>query len=108
MKKILYLTLAIILVTTVGSFAQDTGGLPQSVQWGMQQAMRDLENQSLGITEEAMEEEVGAEVLQGFITGSVVRLVLSPDGNFSAHTLEGGDLVSFKLGYPVDSSALAF
>jgi hypothetical protein len=60
--------------------------------------MRDLESKSLGITEEAMKEEVGAEVLQEFMDGAVVRLVLTPDGKFAAYTLEGGDLTSFKLG----------
>ena len=74
---------------------QDTGGLPQAVQWGMQQAMRDLETQSLGITEETMAEEVGAEALEEFIAGAVVRLVLSPTGSFAAYTLEGGDVTYY-------------
>jgi len=64
----------------------------------MQQAMRDLEAKSLGITEEYMKEEVGAEALQDFVEGAVVRLILSPGGSFAAYTLEGGDLVSFQLG----------
>ena len=77
---------------------QNTGGLPQTVEWGLQQAMRDLEAKSLGITEETMAEEVGADVLAAFVEGAVVRLVLSPGGAFTAYTLEGGELVSFKLG----------
>ena len=98
MKTSECLFLAALLAWVNPVSAQDTGGLPQQVQWGMQQAMRDLENRSLGVTEEAMKEEVGAEVLQEFIDGAVVRLVLSPDGKFSAYTLEGGELVSFELG----------
>ena len=93
-----YLVLASLLSVSAASWAQDAGGLPQQVQWGMQQAMRDLEAKSLGITEESMKEEVGEEAMQGFLDGAVVRLVLSPDGSYSAYTLEGGELVSFKLG----------
>jgi len=88
----------LVPVAPISAQSQDTGGLPQAVQWGMQQAMRDLEEKSLGITEETMKEEVGAEALQDFVDGAVLRLVLSPNGGFAAYTLEGGDLVSFKLG----------
>lgn len=101
MKRILTIAAVALLVVVGPAFpqaGQGTGGLPQSVQWGMQQAMRDLENESLGITEEAMAAEVGEEVLASFVEGAVVRLVLTPDGRFMAYTLEGGELVSFKLG----------
>ena len=99
MTRSLFFALATLLATVSPVLGQyDTGGLPQTVQWGMQQAMRDLEAKSLGITEEYMKEEVGAEALQDFIEGAVVRLILSPEGSFAAYTLEGGDLVSFKLG----------
>jgi len=98
MKRIIHFTLTALLLAATPALAQDTGTLPQTAQWGMQQALRDLETRSLGITEETMKEEVGAEALQEFIDGAVVRLVLSPSGAFSAYTLEGGDLVSFKLG----------
>lgn len=101
MKRIILATAVALVLTATPSFpqaGQGTGGLPQSVQWGMQQAMRDLENESLGITEETMSEQVGAEVLEKFIDEAVVRLVLSPEGAFTAYTLEGGELISFKLG----------
>jgi hypothetical protein len=101
MKHSMIATVIALLAGAAPSFGQagqGTGGLPQSVEWGMQQAMRNLENESLGITEETMAAEVGDEVLASFIEGAVVRLVLSPDGTFTAYTLEGGDLVSFKLG----------
>lgn len=101
MKKALALAAVSLLLLAVPSFpqaGQGTGGLPQSVQWGMQQAMRDLENESLGITQETMSQEVGADVLKLFVDEAVVRLVLSPAGTFTAYTLEGGELVSFKLG----------
>lgn len=101
MKKILTLAVVSLFLAASPSFpqaGQGSGGLPQSVQWGMQQAMRDLENESLGITQETMAAEVGADVLKKFVDEAVVRLVLSPDGKFTAYTLEGGELVSFKLG----------
>lgn len=88
-----------LLLAAIPALAQfDTGGLPQEVQRGMEQAMRDLENKSLGITVEAMAASVGEEELQGFLDGAVVRLVLNPEGNYTAYSLEGGELVSFKLG----------
>lgn len=99
MKKCTLCLVALLLAPLAPVLAQyDTGGLPQTVQWGMQQAMRDLENKSLGITEEAVAEQVGEEAMQEFLAGAVVRLVLSPTGSFAAYTLEGGDLVAFKLG----------
>ena len=101
MKKTIIVVAVSLLLAAAPSFpqaGQGTGGLPQSVQWGMQQAMRDLENESLGITEETMAAEVGADVLKKFVDEAVVRLVLSPEGKFTAYTLEGGELVSFKLG----------
>lgn len=101
MKKTITVAAVSLLLAVAPSFPQSgqgTGGLPQSVQWGMQQAMRDLENESLGITEEAVAAQVGAEALESFINDAVVRLVLTPEGSFTAYTLEGGELVSFKLG----------
>ena len=103
MKRVITATTLAIVLAAIPSFAQvgegrGAGGLPQTVQWGMQQAMRDLEAESLGITEETMAEKVGADVLRDFVDGAVLRLVLSPEGRFTAYTLEGGDLVSFKLG----------
>lgn len=97
-SKIWFLFAALLVPVAPISAQRDTGSLPQTVQWGMQQAMRDLEEKSLGITVETMQEEVGAEALQEFVDGAVVRLILSPSGGFAAYTLEGGDLVSFKLG----------
>lgn len=67
MNKVASLVTAPVVVI-VGSLSaqRDTGGLPQTVQWGMEQAMPDLEARSLGITQEAMIGEVGAETMQAF------------------------------------------
>ena len=61
-------------------------------------AMMDLENQSAGITEEAMKESIGEAELQAFLDGAVVRLDLYPDGRFISSSALGGELVSFKVG----------
>ena len=99
MTKRIALTIVLLLIAASPSFAQrDTGGLPQQVQWGMEHAMRDLEEKSLGITVESMEESVGKEALQDFIDGAVIRLILSPEGQYTSYALEGGDLMSFTLG----------
>ena len=74
------------------------GSLDQQTRRGLEMAMMDLENQSLGITEEAMKESIGAEKLQAFLEGALVRLVLRPDGRYTSSAMLGGELVSFKVG----------
>jgi hypothetical protein len=74
------------------------GDLDQQVRRGMEMAMIDLENRSLGITEEAMEESIGEEQLQTFLEGAVVRLLLRPDGTCISKSMLGGELVSFTVG----------
>jgi hypothetical protein len=75
-----------------------TGDVGQQARRGMEMAMMDLENQSLGITEEAMKESIGEAELQAFLDGAVVRLVLEPEGKFTSSAMLGGDLVSFTVG----------
>ena len=75
-----------------------SGSLDQQTRRGLEMAMMDLENQSLGITEEAMKESIGAEKLQAFLEGALVRLVLRPDGRYTSSAMLGGELVSFKVG----------
>ena len=88
----------------LGSWAQPspaqigTGDIGQQARKGMEMAMMDLENQSLGITEEAMKESIGEAELQSFLDGAVVRLVLEPEGRFTSFAMLGGDLVSFTVG----------
>ena len=76
----------------------DTGDIGQQARRGMEMAMMDLENRSLGITEESMKESIGEEQLQAFLEGAVVRLVLDPEGRFTSYSMLGGDLVSFTVG----------
>jgi len=75
-----------------------TGDVGQQARRGMEMAMMDLENQALGITQEAMEESIGQEELEAFMSGVVVRLVLFPDGRFTSYSMLGGELVSFTVG----------
>jgi len=64
----------------------------------MEMAMMDLENQSLGVTEEAMKQSIGEAELEAFLQGTIVRLELYPDGRFTSYSMLGGELVSFKVG----------
>jgi hypothetical protein len=101
MKRLLFplLLVWILGVSVRPARAQlGTGEIGQQARRGMEMAMMDLENQSLGITQEAMEESIGQEELQAFLDGAVVRLVLNPDGRFASSSMLGGELISFTVG----------
>jgi len=101
MKRTLF-ALAVLAIAgfwAVPSSAQiGTGDVGQQARRGMEMAMMDLENQSLGVTEESMKESIGEEALTAFLEGAVVRLELFPDGRFTSSSMLGGELVSFKVG----------
>ncbi len=80
------------------ALAQGTGELPQQVRRNMEAAMRNLQNQGLASTQATFEESVGKERLERFLEGAVVKLTFHPDQSFTASSLEGGELVAFKLG----------
>ncbi len=101
MKRLLF---GLAVLWMLGSWAQPslaqigTGDIGQQARRGMEMAMMDLENQSAGITEEAMKESIGEAELRAFLDGAVVRLELYPDGRFTSSSMLGGELVSFKVG----------
>jgi len=101
MKRLLF---GLAVLWMLGSWAQPslaqigTGDIGQQARRSMEMAMMDLENQSAGITEEAMKESIGEAELQAFLEGAVVRLELHPDGRFTSYSMLGGELVSFKVG----------
>ncbi len=74
------------------------GGLPQEAQRAMTQGLMDLQNQGALTTADSLAELVGHEKLKSFLDGAVVKLQLHPDGAFDAYCLEGGELVSIRLG----------
>ena len=51
-----------------------------------------------------MAESIGQEKFEAFLAGALVRLVLFPDGQFTAYSKKGGELVSFSLGRKVVST----
>ena len=92
----LTLSLGFLVQPARAQFGQ--GGVDQQTRRGMEMAMMDLENQSLGVTEEAMKESIGEAELEAFLQGAIVRLELHPDGRFTSYSMLGGELVSFKVG----------
>lgn len=99
-RPLLVLTLMLSLGFLVqASRAQfGPGGVDAQTRRGMEMAMMDLENQSLGVTEEAMKASIGEAELEAFLAGALVRLELDPDGRFTSYSMLGGELVSFKVG----------
>lgn len=94
------LALLVVLVIPAAAQAQfGTGELGQQTQRAMQTAMEDLINEGMSMpTPESLEDKVGKEKVDAFLGNAVVKLTFMPDGAFTAHALEGGEVISFKLG----------
>jgi len=91
-----------LLVAVLGSMAaqaqRPSGNTGHPFAASMEERRRTIVDGERGITQEEMMESIGEEQMQAFLDASLVRLVLSPEGKFSSHTMPGGELVSFKLG----------
>lgn len=86
-------------LTGASAFAQGSGSLGQQTQREMRTAMNDLVNQGMGMpSPESLEKRVGKEKVDAFLAGAVVKLTFQPDGVYKAEAMEGGEIVSFKLG----------
>ena len=103
-RTILILTAA-ILATAGAALAQFGGGgagsgeLEQQTQRAMQSAFDDLYNQGMTMpTSTSLEELVGKEKVDAFLAKAVVKLTFLPDGAYKAYALEGGEVISIKLG----------
>ncbi len=92
--------LAVALLPSGAALAQlGDGGLGQQTQRAMQTAMDDLYNDGLGLpTAESLEEKLGKEKVETFLRNAVVKITFMPDGGYEAYALEGGEVISFKLG----------
>ncbi len=89
---------SLILIAGTARAQRSGGDLPQEAQRAMTQGLMDLQNQGALTTHESLAAQVGPEKLKAFLDGAVVRLELHPDGSYDAYCLEGGELVSIRLG----------
>ena len=100
----LFLTVAAVLILTTGvAFAQasgaGTGTLGQQTQRAMQTAMDDLYNKGMDMpSPSSLEEIVGKEKVDAFLENAVVKLTFMPDGVYLAKAVEGGEVLSIRLG----------
>jgi hypothetical protein len=105
MRKALILLAVIAAPGSVAVQAQfPDGNTGHPFASAMEESRRRLEDSGDGITQASMAESIGQEKLEAFLAGALVRLVLFPDGQFTAYSKKGGELVSFSLGRKVVST----
>lgn len=98
-NRVLMIVAALIVVTGAAHAQLGQGSLGQQTQRAMQTAMNDLFNDGMEVpTQDSLAEKVGKDKLDAFLENAVVKLRFMPDGGYEALALEGGELLSFKLG----------
>lgn len=102
-SSICLLSMVVLGVSAVQS-QFPTGNTAHPFAASMEERRRNIEDSEGGMTRAEMMESIGEEQLQAFLDTELVRLVLSPDGEFTSYTMPGGELVSFKLGRKVIST----
>lgn len=103
-KSLIFLAVMVALGTVAAQAQFPDGNTGHPFASAMEESRRRLEDKGGGITQGSMAESIGQEKMDAFLAGALVRLVLFPDGKFTAYSKEGGELVSFSLGRKVVST----